>query len=288
MWDLLISPFADFAFMRRALAASLALSLGCGPIGVFLVLRRMSLVGDAMSHAILPGAAAGFLAAGFSLPALGLGGLAAGLIVALLAGFASRITKLEEDASFAGFYLVALALGVVLVATRGSNIDLLHLLFGTILAIDNLALYTVASIATITLISLALIYRPLVIECVDPGFLRAAGGPGALVHALFLILLVLNLVGGFQALGTLMAIGLMMLPAAAARLWSARLGTLLIFATSIGFLSAVAGLLISFYANLPSGPSIVLTAGGIYLLSLLFGRQGGALTGLWPRRHLAR
>ena len=197
-----IAPFVDYGFMRRALVACLALGLGSAPIGVLLMLRRMSLVGDAMSHAILPGAAVGFLVAGgLSLPAMGLGGLIAGLSVALLSGLISRTTALREDASFATFYLTSLALGVLIVSLRGSNIDLLHVLFGTILAIDATALYLVGGIASFTLVTLALVYRPLVAECFDPGFLRAVAGRGSAYHFLFLFLVVLNLVAGFQALG---------------------------------------------------------------------------------------
>ena len=122
-YELLISPFADFSFMRQALVGCLALSLGSAPIGLFLVLRRMSLMGDAMSHAVLPGAAIGFMCAGLSLPAMGLGGFAAGLLVALLAGLATRFTSLKEDASFAAFYLMSLAFGVLLDSKHGSNID---------------------------------------------------------------------------------------------------------------------------------------------------------------------
>src|SRR5947207_3417688 len=144
VYGLLIEPFLAYSFMRRALVACLALSLGCGPIGIFLVLRRMSLMGDAMSHAILPGAAVGFLVAGFSLWAMGAGGLIAGLAVAVLAGAVSRATTLKEDASLAGFYLISLAIGVLIVSKKGSNVDLLHVLFGTILAVDNASLILVA------------------------------------------------------------------------------------------------------------------------------------------------
>ncbi|WP_374467503.1 metal ABC transporter permease, partial [Ferrovibrio sp.] len=124
--DFLFAPFAEFAFMRRALVACFALSLSGGPIGVVLMLRRMSLFGEAMSHAILPGAAVGFLVAGFSLPAISVGGIVAGLIVALAAGAATRATDQREDASFAAFYLIALALGVTLISTRGSAVDVMH------------------------------------------------------------------------------------------------------------------------------------------------------------------
>jgi zinc/manganese transport system permease protein len=274
VYGLLIEPFLAYSFMRRALVACLALSLGCGPIGIFLVLRRMSLMGDAMSHAILPGAAVGFLVAGFSLWA-----------VAVLAGAVSRATTLKEDASLAGFYLISLAIGVLIVSKKGSNVDLLHVLFGTILAVDNASLILVASITSLTLIVLALIYRPLIVECFDPGFLRAAGGGGSAFHIAFLILVVLNLVSGFQALGTLMAVGLMMLPAAAARLWASEVWSLFLVAIAIGFISGIAGLLASYHFNLPSGPAIVLIAGLQYLLSVVLGSRGGLMKQYFPQPH---
>jgi len=234
LYDLALAPYVEFGFMRRALVGCLALALGCGPIGTILVIRRMSLMGDALSHAVLPGAAFGFIIAGLSLPAMSLGGVAAGLVVALLSGLVARLTPLREDASFAGFYLMSLALGVLLVSIHGSNIDLLRLLFGSILAVDDAALILIGGIATASLLMLAVIYRPLVVECFDPGFLRAVGGRGGLVHALFLTLVVFNLVAGFQALGTLMAVGLMMLPAAAARFWVRELWSLSAASTALG------------------------------------------------------
>ena len=176
--DAMIGPFREFAFMRRALVGCFALALGAAPVGVFLMLRRMSLLGDVMAHAILPGAAIGFLIAGLSLMAMTVGGLAAGLIVALAAGLVARVTPLREDASFAAFYLVSLAAGVLIVSMRGSSVDLMHILFGTVLALDDAALYLIASIATVTVLSMAAIYRGLVAECFDPGFLRAVGGRG--------------------------------------------------------------------------------------------------------------
>ena len=285
LYDALFAPFVEFGFMRRALVACLALSLGSGPVGVLLLLRRMSLVGDAMSHAVLPGAALGFLLGGLSLPAMGLGGMAAGLLVALLSGLVSRTTALREDASFAGFYLASLAAGVLIVSARGSSIDLLHVLFGTILAIDGPALALVAGIASLTLLVLALVYRPLVAECFDPGFLRAVGGRGSLYHLLFLFLVVLNLVAGFQALGTLMAVGLMMLPAAAARLWAETLPGLAAVACGTAFVSGYAGLVASYHLGVASGPSIVLAASLVYVLSILFGRRG-MLRRVLPRPRL--
>ena len=287
LYALLIAPFAEFEFMRRALVGSVTLAIGAGPVGVFLMLRRMSLTGDAMAHAILPGAAVGFLVAGLSLPAMTLGGLVAGFTVAILSGLVTRLTVLREDASLASFYLISLALGVLIVSMKGSNVDLLHVLFGTVLALDDQALSLIAGIASLTLVAMALIYRPLVLECLDPGFLRSVSRAGAPVHLIFLGLVVLNLVGGFQALGTLMAVGIMMLPAAAARFWSADITKMLGIAALIGAVSAVAGLLISYHTQAPTGPAIILVAGAIHVFSILFGAAGGLVIQALPRRHLA-
>jgi zinc/manganese transport system permease protein len=286
MYDLLIAPFIDFEFMRRALVGMLALALGAGPIGVFLMLRRMSLVGDAMAHAILPGAAIGFLLSGLSLFAMTAGGLIAGFVVALLSGLVARATEIKEDASLAAFYLISLALGVTIVSLKGSNIDLLHVLFGTVLALDDQTLLLIATISSLTLAALAIIYRPLVIECVDPGYLRTVSSAGAPAHLVFLALVVMNLVGGFHALGTLLAVGIMMLPAAVARFWARDITTMILIATGTGLLSGYVGLLISFYSGVPSGPAIILVAGGIYAVSVVFGRVGGLARQAFPGRHL--
>lgn len=286
VYQTFILPFVEYGFLRRALIACVAIGLGSGPIGVLLMLRRMSLVGDAMSHAVLPGAAIGFLiAGGLSLPAMGLGGLVAGVSVALLSGLVSRSTPLREDASFASFYLTSLALGVLIVSLRGSNIDLLHVLFGTILAIDAKALYFIGAITSTTVVTLAIIYRPLVVECFDPGFLRAVAGRGSLYHFLFLFLVVLNLVAGFQALGTLMAVGLMMLPAAVAQLWARTLPGMMSIAAATAAVSGYIGLIVSYHLGFASGPTIILTASLIYGISLLIG-PSAAVRRLLPRPHL--
>src|SRR5499433_2034783 len=284
--DIFIAPFTEFEFMRRALAGALALALGAGPIGVFLMLRRMSLVGDAMAHAILPGAALGFLASGLNLFAMTAGGLIAGCVVALLTGLVARMTELKEDAALATFYLLSLALGVSIVSIKGTNIDLLHVLFGTILAMDNETLLMVAFNATITLAVLAVIYRPLVIESVDPLFLRTVSRAGTPAHLAFLALVVINLVSGFQALGTLLAVGLMILPAGIARFWSRDITGMICIAVGSAMLSGYAGLVLSFQTGIPSGPAIILVAAVLYLVSMLFGPVSGLVRQMFPGRHL--
>lgn len=276
----LFQPFIEFGFMRRALVACIALSISATPLGVFLLLRRMSLVGDALSHAVLPGAAIGYLISGLSLVAMGIGGFIAGLSVALLSGAVSRFTPLREDASFAGFYLGSLALGVTLVSLRGSSVDLLHVLFGSLLAVDNRSIMLVATIAGVTLVVLALIYRPLVIDAFDATFLRAQSRwSSPLVNGLFLVLVVSNLVAGFQVLGTLMSVGLMMLPATSARFWSLRLPGMLTAAIMLAMIASLSGLFASYYLSLPAGPAVVLSAAMLFFISILVGPQGGLISG---------
>jgi len=286
IYDHLIAPFVEFAFMRRALVGTLALALGAGPVGVFLMLRRMSLVGDAMAHAILPGAAIGFLLSGLSLFAMTTGGLIAGFVIALGAGVVARVTELKEDASLAAFFLISLAVGVTIVSLKGNNVDLLHFLFGTVLALDDPTLLLIAGITTLSLVTLAVIYRPLVLECVDPGFLRSVSRAGGPAHIVFLALVVMNLVGGFHALGTLLAVGIMMLPAVIARFWARDITAMILIAIVSGAISGYAGLLLSFHTGAPSGPAIILVAGVLYVASVLFGTTGGVLRQLFPGRHL--
>ncbi len=285
--ELLIAPFADYAFMQRALVGSIVLSISACPVGVFLMLRRMSLSGDAMAHAILPGAAAGFLVSGLAILPMTLGGLVAGLVVALMAGAVSRLTIQREDTSLAALYLISLALGVLLVSLRGSSVDLMHILFGTVLALNDAALYLIAGIASVTLLLLSIIWRALVAECMDPMFLRSVSKAGPVAHFIFLMLVVLNLVGGFQALGTLLVVGLMMLPAATARFWVRGLEPMCLAAVGIGVASSIIGLLVSYHWSLASGPSIILTAGLFYVVSIVISPRGLLATRRKPHHHKA-
>ena len=283
-YELLLAPFTEFAFMRRALAATLALALSAAPLGVFLTLRRMSLLGDALSHAILPGVALGFMFFGLSLTAMALGGVLAGLLVVGLAGLVSRLTPLREDASLAALYLTALALGVTLIAHHGTRLDVLHILFGSALGVDEAGLYLVAGASSLSLLALAGGYRGLVLESFDPQFLRALQRGSWCWQQGFLMLVVLNLVAGFQTLGTLMAVGLMMVPAVSARLWHDTLPAQLLNASAQAMVAGVAGLLLSYHLDTPSGPTIIGCAGALYAASLLVA-PGGWLPRLGARAH---
>lgn len=279
------SPFVEFGFMRRALAGCLALSFGATPVGVFLMLRRMSLSADAISHAILPGAAAAYLIAGLSLPAMTFGGLLAGIAVALLAGGVARNSIIREDTSFAALYLISLSTGVSLISLRGSNVDLLHVLFGSVLALDDASLFLLAAFASLSILALAAGLRLLVFECCDPSHLARVSRLGPLAHYGFMTLVVVNLIGGFHALGTLMAAGIMILPSASARLWANSIPALLAIAPLLAFAGSVCGLLLSFYLDFPAGPAVVLTLGALYLFSMAAGPFGPLVRRLRPRWH---
>lgn len=271
-----LTPFMEFTFMRRALVACLALSASGAPLGTLLIQRRMALVGDAMAHAVLPGAAVGYLSAGLSLWAMAAGGLTSAIVVAATAGLIARRTAQREDTSFAAIYLIALSGGVLLASLSSSKLDLLHMLFGTVLAVDDAGLFLVAGIATFILLALAILFRPIVIDSFDRRLLLIAGSRGAWAHMSFMILIVLNLVAGFQVLGTLMSVGLLILPAASARFWVSSLDRQILFSMCFGVIASFAGLLASYHAGLPSGPCIVLIAGAGYLLSALLGRLDSA------------
>jgi len=264
----LFGPFAGFGFMRMALAACIALALAGGPIGILLLLRRMSLDGDVLSHAVMPGAALGFLYAGYSLAALSAGGILSGLLVAFLTHAVVRVFPRRRDGALAAFYVISLAFGVTIIALRGSNLDVMHVLFGTVLAVDSGSLILICVICSATMLGVATIYRPLSVGTFDPVFLRAVDGR-VLFETIFLVLVVLTLVASFQAFGTLLAIGPLLLPATAARCWTQRVGPGIALAVLFGVVADFAGLLLSYYGNLPSGPAIVIAAGTMYAISLV-------------------
>lgn len=264
-----------FAFMQRAFVATTVLSASVAPIGAFLVLRRLSLAGEAMAHAITPGVVIGFVVAGLSVTSLLVGGLVAGVVAAALTALLARKTILRSDASLASIYLIALAAGIFILSAAGSAVPLKSFLFGSVLGIDDASMMLVGGVATVTLVSFAVLLRPLIISTCDPTFFEAQTKRPWLIEQAFMLLLVLNLIAAFKTLGTLMAVGLMILPATSARYWAStitgQLGLTFFFALA----SCWVGLTLSYlFPETPSGPAIVLTAGGFFLISVLLGPLG--------------
>ena len=274
MFDL-ISEMFNYAFMRRAFVVTTILSASVAPVGAFLVLRRLSLAGEAMAHAITPGVVIGFVTAGLSVMSLLFGGLIAGLGVAVLTAYLARNTILRSDASLASLYLIALAIGIFILSAAGSAVPLKSFLFGSILGVDDASMILVSGVATVTLMTFALILRPLIMSTCDPVFFESQVKRPWIVDQGFMFLLVLNLLAAFKTLGTLMAVGLMILPATAARYWSGTITAQLGLGFIFSLLSCWLGLTLSYILpETPSGPAIVLVAGVIFVLSALFGPLG--------------
>ena len=260
----------SYDFMQRALVATSVLSVSVTPVGVFLVLRRLSLAGEAMAHAIVPGIVIAFVAFGLSVVSMITGGMIAGVLVAFGTSMLSRRTLIREDASLASLYLIALALGIFILSAAGSAIPLKSFLFGSALGIGDDTLLLIGATATITLFSFAFMLRALIATTFDPLFFESQSRRSGLVQQWFMFLLVLNLLAAFKSLGTLMAVGLMILPATAARYWVTTMTSYLILTFCIAISSCWAGLILSFYlTDVPTGPAIVLVAGGMFFFSLL-------------------
>ncbi|MAH83943.1 MAG: zinc ABC transporter permease [Rhodospirillaceae bacterium TMED8] len=269
----------DYAFMIRALCATTVMSFSIAPVGAFLVLRRLSLAGEAMAHAIVPGIVIGFVVAGLSVVSMVIGGLTAGIAVAALTSLLARKTIIREDASLASLYLTALALGIFILSAAGSAVPLKSFLFGSILGIDNQTLGLIGATTTITLVSFSIILRSLITDTIDPIFHESQTRHPSLVTQWFMFLVVLNLLGAFKTLGTLMAVGLMILPATAARYWTSTITSYLLLTVSFALFSCWVGLIISFYlTEVPSGPAIILVAAAVFFFSLFFGSHGFCAT----------
>jgi len=274
-----LSEMWSYAFMRRAFVATTVLSISVAPVGAFLVLRRLSLAGEAMAHAITPGIVVGFVTAGLSVTSLLFGGLIAGVGVAVLTALLAQKTILRSDASLASLYLIALAFGIFLLSASGSAVPLKSFLFGSVLGISDASMILVGGVATITLLTFAVMLRPLIVSTCDPVFFVSQTRYPWIVDQLFMLLLVLNLLAAFKTLGTLMAVGLMILPATAARYWAQTITGQLLLGVLFALASSWIGLTLSYiFPQTPSGPAIILVAGGFFLASALLGPLGlGAL-----------
>jgi len=275
--QLFIEPFS-YDFMQRALLSAALLGVSGGLLGCLLVLRRLSLMGDALSHSLLPGVGLAYLIFGASTPALLAGALLAGLLTALGSALLSRLTRIKEDAAFGSLFVIFFGAGVALVSLARTRINLLHFLFGNILGVQASDLWVTGSITLLTIAAFLVFYRPIVLETFDPVFYRATGGRGGLVHMGILSLVVLNLVAALQTMGIVLSLGLFLLPAVSSYLWCDRLRHLLPLSSAIAVVCSAAGILLSYHLGLPSGSVIVLSLGTVFLLSALLSPRYGLLS----------
>ena len=265
----------SFDFMQRAFVAISILSVSVAPVGAFLVLRRLSLAGEAMAHAIVPGIVIAFVAFGLSVVSMITGGMIAGILVALGTSMLARRTLIREDASLASLYLISLALGIFILSAAGSAIPLKSFLFGSALGIGDDTLILIGATATITIFSFAFLLRPLIAATFDPVFFESQARNPGLIQQWFMFLLVLNLLAAFKSLGTLMAVGLMILPATAARYWVSTITGYIILTFIFAISSCWIGLILSFYlSDVPTGPAIVLVSGALFFVSIFVSPLG--------------
>ncbi|OIR07250.1 manganese transport system membrane protein MntB [mine drainage metagenome] len=277
--EFLIAPFR-YDFMQRGLLTAVLLGISGGLLGCVLVLRRLSLMGDALAHSLLPGIAAAYLLFGPSLPALFTGALFAGLLTALGSALLSRLTRVKEDAAFGALFVVLFGAGVALINLARTRLNILEFLFGNVLAVSSSDIALTAATTAVTVLVFVVGYRHIVLETFDPVFYRATGGRGGLVHLGLLTLVVLNLVASLQTMGIVLSLGLFLLPAVSAYLWSDHLRSLLAISSGIAVLCAVAGILISYHAGFPSGASIVLCLGFVFFFSAVASPRHGLLSKL--------
>jgi ABC-type Mn2+/Zn2+ transport system permease subunit len=273
----LLDPFR-YDFMQRGLLCAVLLGISGGLLGAILVLRRLSLMGDALAHSLLPGIGIAYLCFGASTAALFAGALLAGLITALGSALLSRLTRIKEDAAFGSLFIVLFGLGVAMVNLANTRINLMHFLFGNVLGVSNTDLGLTASSCLITVLVFVVFYRHILLETFDPSFYRATGGRGGWVHMGVLALTVLNLVAGLQTMGVVLSLGLFLLPAVSAYLWCDRLQSLLFLSSGIAVVCAFFGILLSYHASLPSGASIVLCLGCVFVVSALCSPRHGLLS----------
>jgi zinc/manganese transport system permease protein len=281
--DTLLDPVLEplrYAFMQRGLLEAVLLGVSGGLLGTLLLLRRLALMGDALSHSLLPGMALAWLLVGPSPLALFTGALVAGLFASVGSALVTRLTRLKEEMTFAAFFIVLYASGVALITAMGTQVNLVHFLFGSVLAVQAGDLWLAAGTSTATVAVFLVLHRCLVLESFDGVFYRAIGGRGMGLHLGVLALVVVNLVAALQAMGVVLALGLFILPAASAYLWTDRLGRLLGISVAASVFGAVGGLYLSFHAGIASGAAIVIVLGGWFVVSVLASPRYGMVVKL--------
>lgn len=263
----LSEPLA-YAFIQRGLLALILVGAVSAVVGCFVVVRGMAFFGDALAHTILPGVALSYTASGGSIGSnLFIGGLGAGILSALIIAYLTRHERLKEDTAVAIVFVTMFALGIAIVSTQSSySVDLTHILFGSINGIQQEDLLVMAGLGAVVLILIALFYKEFVIISFDLSLAHALKLPVEGLRILLLILIAITIVASLQAVGISLMLALLITPAATARLLVKRLHYMIVIATVIGVLSGIIGFYASYYLNIPSGASIVLTMSTLFAL----------------------
>ncbi|MBE2217724.1 MAG: metal ABC transporter permease [Ignavibacteria bacterium] len=280
----LLEP-VQYEFIQRALIASITIGISCGLIGTYIMLRRMSLIGDALAHAVLPGVVVSFMVAGKSEIALFIGAVVSGIVTVLLIGFVNRNSKIKEDTSIGIIFTGAFALGILLVSQlKQVHIDLSSYLFGDVLGVSTGDITLSLIIMVVIILCILLFYKQLLLTSFDPTMALTIGISTTIVHYMLMTLLSMSIVAGLQSVGVILIIAMLITPPATAYLLSNNLKKILFLSPMFGTISAVAGLYLSYHFNFASGASIVLVAVALFLLAFLFSPKEGVVTRLFRRR----
>jgi ABC-type Mn2+/Zn2+ transport system permease subunit/Mn-dependent DtxR family transcriptional regulator len=285
--EIFLEPL-QYEFMQRAVVASVIVGITCGLIGAFIMLRKMSLMGDALAHAVLPGVIIGFMIAGKDPLAMFFGAVTAGIISALLIGFINRNSKIKEDTSMGVVFSGAFALGILLVSQlKNVHIDLTSYLFGDILGVSRGDIILSLVIGFVVLLSVLLYYKQLLVTSFDPTMAAVMGVSTGLVHYFLMSLLSMTIVASLQSVGVILVIAMLITPAATAYLLTDRLHKMLILSVIIGTLTALVGLFGSYHFNFASGASMVVFAAIVFLLVLLFSPSQGIVVKYFKKKKIS-
>ncbi|HAR6610351.1 TPA: metal ABC transporter permease [Staphylococcus pseudintermedius] len=255
----------EYQFLSRAMLTAILVGVVCGVVGCLIILRGLSLMGDAMSHAVLPGVALSFL---MNIPMF-IGAMVTGMLSSIMIGYISEASKTKKDAAIGITFTTFLALGIVLISVIHSATDLYHILFGNILAITQSAFHTTLAVSIVVLALILILYRPLKMSTFDPIFSRMSGLNTTMIHYFVMLLLALVIVASVQTVGVILVVALLITPASTAFLFTKKLSTMMIVSSIFSVISSTLGIYMSFKLNLPSGAVIVLIS--VVLYGLTFG-----------------
>lgn len=275
MLDALIEPL-QYGFMQRSLIIAVLVGLVCAVVGSYLMVQRLALLGDAISHSVLPGLAVAFMVGAN----IFVGAFIAGVLSTLAIAWIRSRSPIKEDAAMGIVFSAFFALGITLITLiqKDNKIDLNHFLFGNILGVTADEVTNTAIIAAIVLAVVALLYKELLFYTFDPLGAQAAGLPVNLLNFGLMLLIALTIVASMKAVGVILVLALLITPGATAYLLVKRLNQVMLLGAGIGILSSITGMYLSYFYNLPSGPAIVLVVSSFFILALLFSPSHGVLT----------
>jgi ABC-type Mn2+/Zn2+ transport system permease subunit len=283
MMELLTEPLA-YAFMQRGMLASVMVGILCAVVGCYVVLRGMAYLGDAMSHAILPGVAVAYILKGDIL----LGALVAAVLVALGIGYFTKRGAIKEDTAIGILFAATLSLGVALISTiKTYALDLTHILFGNVLGVSDTDLWLIGGLGLLVLLTIVLLYKELLVVSFDPVLAATLRLPTELLKNVLLVLIALAVVVSMQTVGVGLVAAMLVTPAATAYLLTRRLPAMMLVAGALGALASIIGLYLSYYLNIASGAAVVLTATVFFFVAYAFAPRSGFVIALWRRARSA-